>query len=103
MEFTMARITIEDCLEHVSDHFALIHLTAKRYRQLHKNNSKPLVESKNKPVVTALREIAAGKVVFREDVSGTMNAQAQEVNEQRRRSQRLDALVHAGKLNPHEQ
>ena len=99
----MARITIEDCLEHVTDHFALIHLTAKRYRQLHKNNSKPLVDSKNKPVVTALREIAAGKVVFREDVARTMHAQAQEVNEQRRRSQRLDALVHAGKLNPHEQ
>ena len=61
------------------------------------------MESKNKPVVTALREIAAGKVVFREDVARTMHAQALEVNEQRRRSQRLDALIHAGKLNPHDQ
>lgn len=95
----MARITIEDCLEHVSDHFALIHLTAKRYRQLH-NNNKPLVESKNKPVVTALREIAAGKVIFREDVEQLMRDQALEVNERRRRSQRLDALVNAGRLDP---
>ena len=95
----MARITIEDCLEHVSDHFALIHLTAKRYRQLH-NNNKPLVESKNKPVVTALREIAAGKVIFRENVEQLMRDQALEVNERRRRSQRLDALVNAGRLDP---
>lgn len=95
----MARITIEDCLEHVSDHFALIHLTAKRYRQLH-NNNKPLVESKNKPVVTALREIAAGKVIFRENVEQTMRDQALELNERRRRSQRLDALVNAGRLDP---
>ena len=95
----MARITIEDCLEHVSDHFALIHLTAKRYRQLH-NNNKPLVESKNKPVVTALREIAAGKVIFRENVEQLMRDQAHEVNERRRRSQRLDALVNAGRLDP---
>ena len=99
----MARVTIEDCLEHVPDHFALIHLTAKRYRQLHKNNSKPLVESKNKPIVTALREIAAGKVTFREDVERTMRDQSQEVNERRSRSQRLDAIVQAGKLNPNEQ
>ena len=98
----MARITIEDCLEHVSDHFALIHLAAKRYRQLH-NNNKPLVESKNKPVVTALREIAAGKVIFREDVEQTMRTQALEVNERRRRSQRLEALVNAGRLDPNEQ
>ena len=95
----MARITIEDCLEHVPDHFALIHLTAKRYRQLHKHNNKPLVESKNKPVVTALREIAAGKVIFREDVEKTMHEQAQEVNERRRRSQRVDALLNAGRLD----
>ena len=95
----MARITIEDCLEHVSDHFALIHLTAKRYRQLH-NNNKPLVESKNKPVVTALREIAAGKVIFRENVEQLMRDQALEINERRRRSQRLDALVNAGRLDP---
>lgn len=98
----MARVTIEDCLEHVPDHFALIHLTAKRYRQLHKNNSKPLVESKNKPIVTALREIAAGKVTFREDVEGTMRAQSQEINDRRRRSQRMDAIVQAGKLSPND-
>ena len=84
----MARVTIEDCLEHVSDHFALIHLAARRYRQLHKHNASPLVESKNKTAVTALREIAAGKVSFRESIQDTMRTQLFEGSQQRRRSQR---------------
>ena len=59
----MARITIEDCLEKEENRFALVHLTAKRVRQLLKG-SKPLVNApENKEVVVALREIAAGKVV----------------------------------------
>ena len=70
----MARVTIEDCLDHVSDHFALIHLAAKRFRQL-QQKSVPLVESKNKPAVTALREIATGQVRFREDLAAHMAAQ----------------------------
>ena len=64
----MARITVEDCLEHVTDQFALVHLTSLRYRQLSKG-IKPTVEStKNKLIVTALREIAANHVKFRENV-----------------------------------
>lgn len=57
----MARITIEDCLEKVNNRFALIHVAAKRVRQLRKG-SDPTVPSKNKDVVVALREIAAGNV-----------------------------------------
>lgn len=64
----MARVTVEDCLEQVTDQFALVHLAALRYRQLHRG-AKRLVESKNKNIVTALREIASGKVTFREDLS----------------------------------
>ena len=59
----MARITIEDCLERVENRYELVHLTAKRVKQLRKDHSgTPLVRSKNKDIVTALREIAAGKV-----------------------------------------
>lgn len=58
----MARITVEDCLREVDNRFALIHLAAKRVRQLRKG-SEPLVVCKNKDTVTALREIAAGRVV----------------------------------------
>ncbi|GAB4010232.1 MAG: hypothetical protein Fur0010_02380 [Bdellovibrio sp.] len=57
----MARITIEDCLEKVENRYELVHLTAKRVKQL-RNGADSLVRSKNKDVVTALREIAAGKV-----------------------------------------
>ena len=57
----MARITIEDCLEKVESRYELVHLAVKRVKQL-REGSNPLVRSKNKEVVTALREIAAGKV-----------------------------------------
>ncbi|HEX9443736.1 MAG TPA: DNA-directed RNA polymerase subunit omega [Candidatus Binatia bacterium] len=57
----MARITVEDCLEKVSSRFELVILAAQRARQLFKG-AKPLIESDNREVVVALREIAAGKV-----------------------------------------
>jgi len=58
----MARVTIEDCLEKVENRYELVHLCAKRVKQL-RQGDEPTVRSKNKEVVTALREIAAGKIV----------------------------------------
>ena len=57
----MARITVEDCLDQVDNRFRLIHLAAKRVRQL-KRDATPLVVCKNKDIVVALREIASGRV-----------------------------------------
>ena len=57
----MARVTIEDCLAFVRNRYELVHLCTKRARQLHRG-AESLVPSKNNDVVTALREIAAGKV-----------------------------------------
>lgn len=57
----MARITVEDCLGKVDNRFGLIHLAARRVRQLRKG-AEPLVICKNKDIVVSLREIAAGKV-----------------------------------------
>jgi len=57
----MARVTIEDCLERVENMYELVHLATRRARQLYKG-SEPLLKSKNRIVVTALREIAAGRV-----------------------------------------
>ena len=59
----MARVTIEDCLENVENRFSLVVLGSKRARQLLKD-AEPLVDTKNKDCVTALREIAAGKIGF---------------------------------------
>ena len=57
----MARISIQDCLDRIPNRFAVVMLAARRMRQLQKG-SDPLIECKNKEAVTALREIAAGKV-----------------------------------------
>ncbi|NOZ00605.1 MAG: DNA-directed RNA polymerase subunit omega [Deltaproteobacteria bacterium] len=63
----MARVTIEDCLDAVSNRFALSLLAAKRARML-LNDATPLVETANKETVTALREIAAERVEFKQDI-----------------------------------
>jgi DNA-directed RNA polymerase subunit omega len=58
----MARVSIEDCLVKVDNRFDLVLLAAERTKQLMKG-APALIESRdNKEVVTALREIAAGKV-----------------------------------------
>lgn len=63
----MARITVEDCLGKINNRFRLIHVAAKRVRQLRKGTEATIV-SKNKDIVIALREIAAGNVVIAERV-----------------------------------
>ena len=55
----MARITLEDCLVKVSNRFQLAILATKRAKQL-LQGARPLLESDNREIVLALREIAAG-------------------------------------------
>ena len=57
----MARVTVEDCLEKIPSRFELVILASKRAKQLLKG-AKPLLKTDNREIVTALREIAAGKV-----------------------------------------
>jgi DNA-directed RNA polymerase subunit omega len=57
----MSRITVEDCLQKINNRFELVMLASKRARQLFRG-AKPLIESENREVVVALREIAEGKV-----------------------------------------
>lgn len=57
----MARVTVEDCLDEVKNRFALVHLTAKRSKELMKG-ARAVYECKNREIVTALREIADHKV-----------------------------------------
>ena len=61
----MARITVEDCLENVSNRFELVMIAAKRARQLMRGSADPTVPWENdKATVVALREIAAGHTDF---------------------------------------
>ena len=74
----MARVTVEDCLKEEGNRFALVVLAAKRSRLLAKGGE-ALLQCNNKPVVTALREIADGKVRFNEDVEGVVNEYLKEI------------------------
>lgn len=59
----MARVTVEDCLEHVENRFELVMLGTRRARQLSTGGKDPMVAEENdKPTVLALREIAEGLI-----------------------------------------
>ena len=58
----MARITIEDCIENVPNHFDLVQMAAIRAKQLKKGANALVKADDNKEVVTALREIAVGLI-----------------------------------------
>lgn len=59
----MARVTVEDCLEHVANRFELVMVATKRARDIAVRGEQPLVEWENdKPTVVALREIALGLI-----------------------------------------
>jgi DNA-directed RNA polymerase subunit omega len=59
----MARITVEDCLDHVDNRFELVMVGSKRARQIATGGRPALVPEENdKPTVIALREIEAGLV-----------------------------------------
>lgn len=60
----MARVTVEDCLEHVNNKFELATIAAKRARQLARGANARLPWEDDKPTVMALREIAAGEVTI---------------------------------------
>ena len=63
----MARITIEDCLQNENNRFSLVRLASRRAKQL-LSGSTPVTETRgNKAIVSALREIADGKVKFRRE------------------------------------
>jgi DNA-directed RNA polymerase subunit omega len=71
---------VEDCLAHVGNRFALVILAARRAQQLAKGAA-PLVRCDNKAAVTALREIADGKVRFDGDLKAAIEMHLQQAKE----------------------
>jgi len=65
----MARVTVEDCLDVIPNRFALAMAAAQRAKQLLRG-APALVQSKNKFIVTSLREIAESKVTLKARVIG---------------------------------
>lgn len=75
----MARVTVEDCLDKVNNRFALVHLVAKRAKQMMKGSPAVVSSKENKAVVTALREVAATRAYLDIDESQTnLDLMAQE-------------------------
>jgi len=85
----VARITIEDCLGKIPSRFQLVHMAAKRVRQIREGSEYLVSSPKNEDIVVALREIAADKVrvmsakaeVEMEDVQETPEADEVEETE----------------------
>ena len=61
----MARITVEDCLKKIPNRFLLVHMAAKRVRQIREGSEYLVSSPKNEDIVVSLREIAAGKVAIK--------------------------------------
>ena len=72
----MARITVEDCLNNVNNRFTLIHMVAKRVRQLRKG-AEPTIASKNRDIVMSLREIAAGNIRIQTEEEARLLSESQ--------------------------
>ena len=65
----MARITVEDCLKRIPNRFILVNMVAKRVRQIREGSDYLVSSPKNEDVVVALREVAAGRVGFKNSYS----------------------------------
>ncbi len=80
----MARVTVQDCLDHIDNRFELVRIASKRARQL-ANGMEPTVDWDNdKPTVVALREIAAGNINadVLEEISAREHAEESLVSEE---------------------
>ncbi|HFD92498.1 MAG TPA: DNA-directed RNA polymerase subunit omega [Gammaproteobacteria bacterium] len=80
----MARITVEDCLQHIDNRFDLIVVASKRARQLANGKEPTLPWDNDKPTVLALREIAAGTIdaSILDDISAREHAEESLVKEE---------------------
>jgi len=67
MRATFARVTFDYFLDYVPNRFMLVHMAAKRVRQIRDGAEFVVQSANNEDVVTALREIAAGKVYLKKE------------------------------------
>jgi DNA-directed RNA polymerase subunit omega len=72
----MARVTVEDCLQHVENRFELVLLATKRARQLAAGKDALVPWKDDKPTVVALREISEGLVTVAKMEAAAREAEA---------------------------
>lgn len=78
----MARLTVEDCLDRVSNRFNLVLLASKRARQLSLGSKAHVDEENDKPTVLALREIADGHIKEEDLLSSAQTASSEALTEE---------------------
>jgi DNA-directed RNA polymerase subunit omega len=83
----VARITIEDCLEKIPSRFQLVHMAAKRVRQIREGSEYLVSSPKNEDIVVALREIAADRVRIK---TVEIEVETEEPNETQEASEALE-------------
>ena len=69
----MARVTVEDCLEQVNNHYDLVLLAKERTVQLNVGAKPEVPEENDKRTVIALREIAEKKVSVKDLENAAIN------------------------------
>ncbi|MCH9844076.1 MAG: DNA-directed RNA polymerase subunit omega [Alphaproteobacteria bacterium] len=84
----MARVTVEDCVDKVSNWFELVMLASQRSRAIANGARATIEEQRDKPTVLALREIAAGTVTP-DDLRESLIRSMQKVVE----SERVDEAI----------
>ncbi len=99
----MARVTVEDCLEHCKDRFYLVLSAAGRAHRLESGQDEPMVDPNNdKPTVIALREIAQGYDVDQNTVETVAREEEDRLAERFMAIKRGDAIADAMSLMPDE-
>jgi DNA-directed RNA polymerase subunit omega len=89
----MARVTVEDCVEKVTNRFELVVVAAQRSREI-SAGGEPLVERDNdKNPVIALREIADDKVVPDELMNGVIQGMQRHVEVDEPEEDGFDAIA----------
>ena len=88
----MARLTVEDCLDHVDNRFELVLVATRRARQLAMGADPLLPVENDKPTVLALREIAENlitedvlneAVIKQDDVEALIEGDLQAIDKQK--------------------
>jgi DNA-directed RNA polymerase subunit omega len=77
----MARITVEDCLEHVDNQYDLVLLAKERTAQLNSGSPMLVEEDNDKRTIIALREIGDSKISVEELEKNAINRLRREPDE----------------------
>lgn len=78
----MARVTVEDCLQHVSNRFDLVIMAARRTRQLTGGAASSLEANNDKPTVLALREIGENTIDLKALMVETVRPKREKADEE---------------------